>query len=197
MSHACICDWLGLPAEAWPPDHYRLLGLPPGEGDAARIEQQVHDRLEKVRRYQLLHPEHATEAMNRLAQAFVCLTNPEAKKTYDTKLFRPPGAPSLGEAVERPPDVESPDPLAWMTKRQEATRAVTQLEMPAYGDRPPVEIPFSGEEAPQAPDPETVITERPDLVPPPIRRMTVTFPEKKDIILEAAHTALPARRGRG
>src|SRR5207253_3346185 len=81
------CTWLGLPAGAWPPDHYTLLGLSPGEQDVVRIEQHVHDRLAKLRCYQLSNPEQATEAMNRLAQAFMCLTDPEAKKLYD----RPPG----------------------------------------------------------------------------------------------------------
>src|SRR5215207_2282322 len=89
MSHHLICTWLGLPADAWPPDHYRLLGLEPGETDTALIEQRVHQRLDSVRRYQMMHPEQATEAMNRLAQAFVCLTEPAAKRAYDQSL---PGA---------------------------------------------------------------------------------------------------------
>ena len=83
MSHELICTWLGLPPGDWPPDHYRLLDLEPGESDCARIEQRVHDRLEAVRRYQLLHPDLVTEAMNRLAQAYVCLTDPEARRAYD------------------------------------------------------------------------------------------------------------------
>src|SRR5438067_7142704 len=92
MSHELICTWLGLPPGDWPPDHYRLLGLEPGESDCARIEQCVHQRLEAVRRYQLLHPELVTEAMNRLAQAYVCLTDPEARQAYDAVRFgRPTG----------------------------------------------------------------------------------------------------------
>ena len=43
MSHKLICSWLGLPEEIWPPDHYLLLGLEPGEGDAERIERHVHE----------------------------------------------------------------------------------------------------------------------------------------------------------
>src|SRR2546427_229756 len=95
-----IYTWLGLPAGAWPPDHYTLLGLSPGERDVARIEQHVHDRLAKLRCYQLSHPEQATEAMNRLAQAFMCLTDPEAKKLYDA----PAGSPSTAcETATKPP----------------------------------------------------------------------------------------------
>ena len=35
MTHERICSWLGLPPDqGWPPDHYRLLGLEPGESDS-------------------------------------------------------------------------------------------------------------------------------------------------------------------
>lgn len=81
--HEVICNWLGLPEGCWPPDHYTLLGLPSSESDNKRIEQCVHERLAKVRCYQNSHPEQATEAMNRLAQAFICLSDPVAKKAYD------------------------------------------------------------------------------------------------------------------
>jgi len=37
-------------------DTGKLLGLKQGEADIARIEQQVYERMEKVRRYQLTHP---------------------------------------------------------------------------------------------------------------------------------------------
>src|SRR5437016_4394986 len=100
MTHELICTWLDLPTGNWPPDHYTLLGLPPGEADLARIEQQVHARMERVRRYQLTHPEAATEAMNRLAQALVCLTDPAAKRAYDELLF--PGAVSVTAAAAVP-----------------------------------------------------------------------------------------------
>lgn len=83
MKHAVICSWLGLPEGCWPPDHYTLLGLSANETDKQRIEHQVHERLSKVRCYQCSHPEQATEAMNRLAQAFICLSDPEARKVYD------------------------------------------------------------------------------------------------------------------
>src|SRR5918911_87498 len=112
MNHELICAWLGIPPDQWPPDHYRLLGLPPGEPDPNLIEQRVHERLDAVRRYQMMHPEQATEAMNRLAQAFVCLTEPASKRLYDDALLgaRPAGAPP----PEPEPLLESRDPLAWL-----------------------------------------------------------------------------------
>src|SRR5687767_6196144 len=87
MNAKILCTWLGV--ENWPPDHYRLLGLNPGEGDAARIEYQVQERMAKLRCYQLSHPEEATEGMNRLAQAFICLTEASSKSSYDQSLSPP------------------------------------------------------------------------------------------------------------
>src|SRR5262245_2732866 len=94
MSRELISHWLGLAPGDWPPDHYLLLGLEPEEADSDRIEQHVHQRLEAVRRYQLLHPEAVTEAMNRLCQAYVCLTDPAARRAYDAARQGRPTAPS-------------------------------------------------------------------------------------------------------
>lgn len=94
MEYQQICKWLGLPSESWPPDHYCLLGLKSGEGDVALIEQHAHERLAKLRCYQLSHPEQATEAMNRLAQAFMCLSDPSSKQAYDFQ--RGAGPESVG-----------------------------------------------------------------------------------------------------
>jgi len=86
MDHALIRTWLQLPPGNWPPDHYTLLGLAPGESDPRRIEQRVQERIERVRKHQLTRPDEATEAMSRLAQALVCLTDRQAKKAYDRVL---------------------------------------------------------------------------------------------------------------
>lgn len=101
MRQDLICSWLELAPGSWPPDHYRLLGLEPGEGDPERIEEHVHERLETVRRYQLPHPEEVTEAMNRLAQAFVCLTDPRTKDAYDRTVMglEPTAVQEAGMAV--------------------------------------------------------------------------------------------------
>jgi hypothetical protein len=90
MSVELICSVLGLSPSRWPPDHYALLGLEPGEADAARIEERVLERMERLRPYQLAHPESVTDAMNRLAQALVCLTDPDARSAYDATLQPPP-----------------------------------------------------------------------------------------------------------
>src|SRR4051812_6730532 len=108
MTHELICTWLGLPAGVWPPDHYCLLGLTPGEDDVALIEQRVQQCLAAVRGYQMMHPEQATEAMNRLAQAFVCLTEAEAKRQYDANLLGTQTATAAPPVVVRQTVLETP-----------------------------------------------------------------------------------------
>src|SRR5689334_21814106 len=120
MNYDLICSWLGLPPGEWPPDHYRLLGLEPGEDNAELIEQRVHQRLDSVRCYQMMHPEQATEAMNRLAQAFVCLMEPTAKKAYDAALTGAAALPETPPApVAQPQDV---DTLDWLYSPPPAPR---------------------------------------------------------------------------
>jgi hypothetical protein len=198
MKHETICDWLGLAGEAWPPDHYRLLGLEPGEVDAARIEQQVHDRLEIVRRYQLLHPEVATEAMNRLAQAFVCLTDPEAKKAYDARFAAAPATPAAMVEEDQEQSDATHDPLAWLYAGPGAgidpTRAVTQLELPTPRNGAPSSPPREASPSAKALDDTG---QRAGLIPPPVRRIPGSGPAKHDPILEAAHESPTARRGLG
>src|SRR5262249_54720417 len=69
------------------------------------------------------HPEPATEAMNRLAQALCCLSDPKAKQAYDAGLNLPitaapepvPAALAQPEPItvaEAPPSPA--DPLAWL-----------------------------------------------------------------------------------
>ncbi|MFN4258809.1 MAG: hypothetical protein ACK4RK_05895 [Gemmataceae bacterium] len=107
MSHDIIRAWLKLPTNDWPPDHYTLLDLSPEEADAHRIEQAVQERMDIVRRYQLLHPDQVTEAMNRLAQALICLTDPKARAKYDSTLRKKPKVAVLvnnGAAARNEPD---------------------------------------------------------------------------------------------
>ena len=77
----------------------------------ALIEQRVQQRLESVRRYQMKHPEQATEAMNRLAQAYVCLTEPASKQAYDAALL---GGVAVAVAEPVPALTPAPDALAWL-----------------------------------------------------------------------------------
>jgi hypothetical protein len=182
MSHEIICDWLLLPAKTWPPDHYTLLGLPPGEADPERIERQVHQRLKVVRGYQLTHPEQATEAMNHLARAFVCLTDPAAKRAYDAGLLgEPPPAPAA-TAVAEEKEPEAPVPPAATPPEAAAGPAPSANHTPfppvaalAEAGPPPVVLLDSSVAVPAAPP-----------AAPPV-----------DPVVEAARSAPAARRGLG
>lgn len=74
MNKDMLCAWLDLPKAGWPPDAWTLVGLPQGQHDLPTLEKCVQDRMAKLRSYQLSFPEEATEGMNRLAAAFVTLT---------------------------------------------------------------------------------------------------------------------------
>jgi hypothetical protein len=165
-----ISGWLDIPADCWPPDHYTLLGLSAGETDVTHIEQQVQQRLERVRRYQLCNPEAATEAMNRLAQAFVCLTDPQARRIYDRCLFgepvavpseqdnqktsnegRPPRPSVSPEAIRPAPEIPPLSPSLPPRKVSAATQK-TLLDIPAAEEvSEPVLF-----EVPELPDPGPV-----------------------------------------
>ncbi len=157
MDHELICTWLGLPSKCWPPDHYTLLGLAPGETDAARIEHHVHERLARLRCYQISHPGPATEAMNRLAQAFVCLTDPEARKAYNAQFF--PNVPS----PPAPPPTQ-PQPAV------EVAPAVATLAPPASD--PPVRVVTPGSDTGIVRPVQTQVDWR-NATPPPVRSAVI------------------------
>lgn len=83
---------LGWATGSWPPDYYTLLGLSPGPTNPDQIEAAVLERMEKLRVFQLVHPESVTEAMNLLARALITLSDPAAKANYDREL---PARPAL------------------------------------------------------------------------------------------------------
>jgi len=83
MNRELISSILGVPAEPWPPDHYALIGLEPAQVTAAIVEQRVQQLSSRLRAYQLAEPELVTDALNRLAQALNCLTDPAARRMYD------------------------------------------------------------------------------------------------------------------
>jgi hypothetical protein len=89
MNKEMLCTWLGLAKAVWPPDAWALLGLPQGDHDLPTIEKSVQDRMAKLRCYQLSYPEEATEGMNRLAEAFLTLTE-AASKTAPAPPPQPP-----------------------------------------------------------------------------------------------------------
>ncbi len=223
MNHDLICRWLDLPDKDWPPDHYRMLGLPPGEADVHRIEQRVHERLAALRPHQLAHPDQATEAMNRLAQAFVCLTDPKAKSAYDAQLLgksiptvKPAGpaprtAPERLEPVVRepalavvvsPPTVlpvtSSPDPLAWLYGRWTGLPGDTPVPSRTLTDinLQPTEPAVPLAVPIELPPPGSSVLIPPPVIPTP-KAAPVLAVEPVDPLVETAQSSADARRGLG
>jgi hypothetical protein len=195
MKHDMICTWLGLPTPQWPPDHYALLGLPPGENNVQVIEQHVHDRLAKVRCYQISHPEPATEAMNRLAQAFMCLTDPEAKKAYDRTLGVP--APAAKPAVAQVTAVATLPRPASRTLNDTSVPG-KQIDWKAVQVPPPVRgsAPANGQAAPlEAAPPATNSTSTETAPPAPSGATPVAQPVDSDY--DIALRSFEAKRGLG
>jgi hypothetical protein len=206
MDHDLICTWLRLPPGTWPPDHYRLLGLKAGEDNAELIEQRVHERLDTVRCYQMMHPEQATEAMNRLAQAFVCLTEATAKKTYDAQLGIVAPAEPVAAAAS---PASQPDTLDWLSN-------------PPYlnwsNEKPPLALPVGppplpsvvnyGSVSPPSPRQPPPLPTLPPLLPAvaeselptadvataPFALLVPELEEPVDLMMESAQSG-PARRG--
>lgn len=212
MSHELICNWLQLPPESWPPNHYVLLGLPVGEANVELIEKQVHERMLRVRAYQMNHPDQATEAMNRLAQAFTCLTDPKAKQVYDDRLSgkRPlepetPPLPSRLPTLEPEPMTGPPpdpaDPLAWLfgpwnrLTAPEAAPPVPPLSQVDWTKAPPPQrLPTVPPPQPEPPaDANGVPTGTPTLA----TAAPTGPPAPPDPIELEARTSAQARRGLG
>lgn len=206
MDHELICTWLGLTPDCWPPDHYTLLGLPKRETDVGLIEKQVHDCLARLRPYQLNHPDQVTEAMNRLAQAFTCLTDPESKEAYDAALDAPKPVAVAEPPVEvvmpaTQPDVVPPanlpavmeepsDPLAWLFGPWNQSATPQPEQVPANWQTSPP--PARGEAASEESDHDR------NGAPPVEEPKAETTPAApQDPHREAAHLSVPARRGLG
>ncbi|NQT16357.1 MAG: toll/interleukin-1 receptor domain-containing protein, partial [Planctomycetes bacterium] len=81
-------EWLGIPPEEQPPNHYRLLGLKPFEDLTSVIRAAVEMRFDHVRKYTLSGPlaEHAYRTLDEVSAASACLLDLKKKAAYDVKL---------------------------------------------------------------------------------------------------------------
>src|SRR5262245_47126193 len=143
-------NWLELPDGRWPPDHYALLGLKPGEGSPEQVEERALDRMERLRRYQLPYPEEVTEGMNRLAQALDCLCDPEERRRYDTTLglatvaVVAPPEPELPDVLELADEPDEPEPRPApppLLRRRPKSRPAPDNEAITLRDEAPPELP--------------------------------------------------------
>ena len=80
-------QWLGIPPEEQPPNHYRLLGIRPFEDNVEAIEAAADQRTGNLHAFQ--KGEHAglsLKLLNEVSLAKVCLLNPNRKAAYDKGL---------------------------------------------------------------------------------------------------------------
>jgi formylglycine-generating enzyme required for sulfatase activity len=99
-------QWLGIPPGEQPPNHYRLLGIPPLETNTAVIENTANQRMGHLRTFQTgEHSADSQRLLNEVAAARVCLLKPEKKAAYDDELRRKL-APEKGVAVSETIDSE-------------------------------------------------------------------------------------------
>lgn len=100
-------QWLAIPPDEQPPDHYRLLGLPLFESDRHVIAEAAQKRKALVQSHRSgPHAQLARKLESQLAKATACLLNPYRKQLYDQHLRSSLAKRDQREALW-PPDPES------------------------------------------------------------------------------------------
>lgn len=98
--------WLGIPPEHQPPDHYRLLGIPPFVDDAEVIEHAADQRMMLVKSFQSgQHSDWSQRLLLEVAKAKRCLLTAQAKLSYDAALRQEMAVDAAGKI---PPTVAPP-----------------------------------------------------------------------------------------
>jgi len=99
-------EWLKIPADRRPLDFYLLLGIPRDETDADRIRGAAATRWELVKTHVSgPHEEHARRILKELSKAAACLTDPQKRKAYDSRL---PAGPRAEAAPPSRPRLDQP-----------------------------------------------------------------------------------------
>jgi curved DNA-binding protein CbpA len=127
-------DWLGIPPEQTPPDHYALLGLTRFESDPAIIRQAASEPTRLVRARGLRSPDEATRLLNAISHARLCLLDPVARGEYDQTLrASDPVEPELIDEPTRPfPSLVEPNSLPdFLPKPINAMASAEDLERSA------------------------------------------------------------------
>ncbi len=90
-------QWLGIPPDQQPPDHYRLLGIRQAEDDATVIENAADRQMAHLKTFQA-GPRSADSQrlLNEVAAARICLLNVAKKNAYDQQLRQ--ASPQVGVA---------------------------------------------------------------------------------------------------
>jgi hypothetical protein len=110
-------EWLQIPPDQRPIDHYRLLGLARFEDDADRIARAADERMALVSSFQVGPRKVQTQRLlNELSAARLCLLSPTAKADYDATLrsvdVSPAPPPLVEPPIQPPPPTETSDAAA-------------------------------------------------------------------------------------
>ncbi|MBN1590307.1 MAG: WD40 repeat domain-containing protein [Pirellulales bacterium] len=100
-------QWLGIPPDEQPPDHYRLLGVRCFEDSADVIETAVDRQMVHLRTFQIGPRSALSEKLlSELTVARQCLLDPTRKAAYDEQLRRQRGEepPRSDDSAELPDD---------------------------------------------------------------------------------------------
>jgi hypothetical protein len=82
-------EWLGIPEDQCPPDHYTLLRLVRFEDDIEKIEGNYRKLNAHVRKYATgQFSKESQKLLNEIAQAMLCLKDADRKREYDQSLGR-------------------------------------------------------------------------------------------------------------
>lgn len=82
-------DWLGIPEDQRPPDHYQLLRLVQFEDDPDKIQANYRKLNAHVRKYASgQYMDESQALLNELAKAMLCLTDVQRKRDYDQQFGR-------------------------------------------------------------------------------------------------------------
>jgi hypothetical protein len=127
-------EWLAIPSEEQPPNHYRLLGVPLFVDNPSVIEHAADRQMGHLRTFQTgKHSALSQRLLNEVAAAKICLLNPQKKAAYDVQLraklqpaqedassperFARELADVVGAAAPRPPAARTANrgPSLWLT----------------------------------------------------------------------------------
>ena len=79
--------WLGIPDQTQHPHHYQLLGLALFEDDPDVIENAANRQMTHIRSFQTgQYASQSQDLLNEIAQAKICLLQPDSKASYDLQL---------------------------------------------------------------------------------------------------------------
>jgi len=82
-------EWLGIPEDQRPPDHYQLLRLVQFEDNADKVQANYRKLNAHVRKYATgQYMDESQALLNELAKAMLCLTDVDRKRSYDEQLGR-------------------------------------------------------------------------------------------------------------